>query len=176
MKRIITSILVFVLAVSALVPVSVSAENTGDFEYTVEDGKATVTKYVGDGGAVVIPSEIDGTPVTAIGAHAFEGQMSVTSLKIPNSVEKVDYTALKGCDSIESLDVDTETVTMAFSRLPSLKEVTIGEHVKTIGVSAFEVSPSLTTVTVKGTVTEIGSSAFEQCSSLKSFTMPDCPG
>ena len=43
------------------------------FEYKIEDGKACITKYLGSGGDVVIPEEIEGTniPVTSIGEYAF---------------------------------------------------------------------------------------------------------
>ena len=33
----------------------------------------TITGYQGDGGEVVVPSEVDGIPVTAIGTKAFAG-------------------------------------------------------------------------------------------------------
>ncbi|MGA2660912.1 MAG: hypothetical protein ABSH34_25800, partial [Verrucomicrobiota bacterium] len=40
------------------------------FNYTNTNGTITITKYTGSGGAVTIPSTIDGLPVTSIGSHA----------------------------------------------------------------------------------------------------------
>ena len=57
--------LVFLLclaAFAALFTVSALAATEGDYEYTVTDGAATITKYTGPGGDVAIPSELGGYP------------------------------------------------------------------------------------------------------------------
>ena len=58
-----------------------------DYEWEEnEDGSVTITGYTGDGGDVVIPSVIDGKPVTSIGDYAFEKCTGLTSVTIPDSV------------------------------------------------------------------------------------------
>ena len=66
--------------------IAASAAAYEDFEYSVDGDTVTVTEYTGEGGDVVIPSEIDGKKVTAIGEFAFEGT-DLTSITIPISVK-----------------------------------------------------------------------------------------
>ena len=42
-----------------------------DFNYTVNDGTITITKYTRSGGTVTIPDTIEGLPVIGIGGSAF---------------------------------------------------------------------------------------------------------
>ncbi len=49
-------------------PVVVQAQ----FTYTANNGTITITGYSGPGGAVTIPSAINGLPVTSIGSEAFQ--------------------------------------------------------------------------------------------------------
>ncbi len=48
-----------------------SATVQAQFNYTVEQGKGTITGYAGPGGAVAIPDTINGLPVTSIADSAF---------------------------------------------------------------------------------------------------------
>ena len=57
----------------------------GQFIYTTNNGTITITQYLGPGGAVSIPSQIDGLPVTSIGNEAFY-QASLTIVTIPDIV------------------------------------------------------------------------------------------
>ena len=43
----------------------------GDFRYKSEAGGIRIIRYEGEGGTVTIPAEIERTPVTSIGIHAF---------------------------------------------------------------------------------------------------------
>jgi hypothetical protein len=56
--------------------------DTSDFE---TDGNGTITWYRGQEKAIVIPAQIDGTPVTAIG-NAVIYEYELTSVAIPDSV------------------------------------------------------------------------------------------
>ena len=55
-----------------------------EFEYEVDDGKATIADYTGKGGDVIVPSMIDGFPVTTIGGLAFDGCTGLTSISLPD--------------------------------------------------------------------------------------------
>jgi hypothetical protein len=158
------------------------------YTYTTNNGTITLTKYTGSGGAVTIPSAIDGVPVTSVGHMAFYYCTSLTSVTISNSVTSIG--------------------TGAFSFCPSLTNITIGNSVTSIGDSAFQNCTSLMainveppnaayssvdgvlfnksqttliqcpggkpgTYTIPNTVSSIGSWAFSYCTSLTCVTIPD---
>ena len=66
--------------------------------YTVSNSQATITSYTGAGGAVTIPSLVNGISVVGIGGlgNAPIIGPSVTSLTIPNSVTSIEYGAFLG--------------------------------------------------------------------------------
>ena len=80
MKR---SCFAVLLLAALLLSAAVSAETSGDFEYTVENGRATVTAYTGSDTAVTVPSALNGSPVTAVGENAFMGCTGITSVTLP---------------------------------------------------------------------------------------------
>lgn len=63
------------------------------FEIEINNGKASIAKYVGKKKIVVIPDSIDGHSVTKIGESAFDGCTGLTSINIPNSVTKIGWRA-----------------------------------------------------------------------------------
>jgi formylglycine-generating enzyme required for sulfatase activity len=94
-----------------------SATAQAQFNYTVSQGKVTITGYTGPGGAVTIPDRINGLPVTNIGYMAFSGCRSLTSFTIPDSVTSIGDLTFQGCTSLTS--------------------VTLGNSVTRIGDGAF---------------------------------------
>jgi hypothetical protein len=110
-----------------------------DFKAEPVNGKEVkITEYLGDKWEVVIPSHIQGLPVTCIERGAFRGKFLI-GVTIPGSVTEIGDRAFEG---------------------EQLTSVTIGKGVTKIGHSAFE-GNQLTSVTIPGSVTEIGYSAFE---------------
>ena len=73
------------------------------FNYTTNNDTITITKYTGPGGAVTIPSTINGLPVTGIGDCAFCQCGILTSVTIPNSVVSTGDDAFAGCTSLTSV-------------------------------------------------------------------------
>ena len=78
---------------------------SGNFKYSYKASNVIITGYTGNGGAVTIPSTIDGKPVVAIESYAFSGGYSemvgpqgrgLTSVTIPNSVTAIYYGAFYG--------------------------------------------------------------------------------
>jgi hypothetical protein len=135
---------------------SAFADQYGDFTYTVSGGAVTITRYTGAGGAVVIPSAINGMPVVSIGSYAFYDCTSLTSVTIPDSVTSIgDYT---------------------FYLCFYLNSVTIGNSVKSIGSYAFTDNFYLTSVTIPASVTSIGYRAFYYCPKLtKAYFLGNAP-
>jgi hypothetical protein len=68
---------------------------SGDYRYKITDATITIIGYSGPGGAVEIPSTIDGKTVTKIGDYAFWGNQ-LTSVTIPNSVTTIGGGAFEG--------------------------------------------------------------------------------
>ncbi len=68
-----------------------------DFQYTTKNGKITILKYVGSEKVVMIPDEIGGCPVTHIADAAFENNLTLEKVFLPNSLESIGWFAFRGC-------------------------------------------------------------------------------
>jgi len=122
------------------------------YTYTTNNGTIAVTGYIGPGGPLVIPSTINGLPVTSIGGY-FDllFRNGPTSLTIGSNVTSIADSAFCGC-----------------SRLAG---VTIPDGVTNIGPHAFAACGSLTNVTIPSSVRKIGSAPFLNCSRLTAITV-----
>jgi hypothetical protein len=116
------------------------------YTYTTNNGTITITGYTGIGGAVTIPSTINGLPVTSVGEFAIASKSSLTSVTIPNSVTSIGRAAFLSCYSLTNF--------------------TIGNNVTNIASGAFQLCTSLTGVAIPSNVTRIGDGAFSGCTSL----------
>lgn len=123
-----------------------------DFEYSVDNGTAAITKYKGAGGTVEIPATLGGSPVTGIGMHAFAEYTSLKSVSMPESMTWIGNGAFAGCTGLES--------------------VALPAGLKSIGENVFYSCTSLTSVVIPDKVTSIGSLAFFGCLKLESITVP----
>ena len=146
-----------------------------DFTYTTNtnNGTITITGYIGSGGAVNIPSTINGYPVTSIGGWAFSSCTKLTSVMIPNNVTNIGNEAFYNCNSLTSGTIPNSVSSIgdnAFDTCTSLTNVTIGTNVTSIGDYAFAYT-SLTSVTIPGSVTSIGLLPFYGCGSLSAITV-----
>ena len=153
--------------------IAASAAAYEDFEYSVDGDTVTITEYKGNGGDVVIPSEIDGKKVTAIGEFAFEGS-DLTSVTIPDTVTSIGWEAFRYCGSLKNVTIPdsvTDFGWAAFKGCSSLKSVTLPDSVKTISTEMFMDCDILESVTISDSVTSIESEAFAGCGSLKSVTI-----
>jgi BspA type Leucine rich repeat region (6 copies) len=118
----------------------------GDFYYTTDGVNATITHYIGSGGAVNIPGTINVLTVVSIGDGAFSSQGGITSITIPDSVTNIGASAFYDCTN--------------------LTQITIPNAVTSIGRYAFEYCSNLTSVTIPASVTSVGTGAFADCSAL----------
>ncbi|MBQ3572221.1 MAG: leucine-rich repeat domain-containing protein [Clostridia bacterium] len=123
--------------------------------YTVNTNGTTCT-VTGIGGYpdkdLIIPENIDGYIVTAIGKKAFYQNTSITSVVIPDCVTEVSDEAFAFCSNVKS--------------------AVIGEGVTVIPYKMFTNALSLSSVTIKGAVTSIGFDAFRRCSLADGFVIP----
>jgi len=106
--------------------------------------------YTGPGGAVTIPSVINGMPVVTI-AEVFAFQSNITSVTIPNGVTDIDGLSFADCTSLTSVNMPdgvTNIGEYAFSGCTQLPNISIPASVISIGWGAFEETSNLTSFNV----------------------------
>lgn len=83
-----------------------------DFKYEENNGEITITRYTGNNSKVVIPAEINGKPVTAIGYYkksafdvegAFEGKEDIKTVVIPEGVRSIEASAFVDCTNLTKI-------------------------------------------------------------------------
>ena len=74
----------------------------GVFEYSVEYGEVTIESVSeGASGIVVVPSEINGYPVTTIGGFAFGECEFITGVVVPETVNSIETYAFDECSRLK---------------------------------------------------------------------------
>lgn len=88
---------------TAVCTVTVTWSPDAFFEYDFVNGSCTITKYIGSDAHVRIPSEIDGSPVSAIGPEAFAGSGILESVDLPETLETIGARAFANCPRLRSV-------------------------------------------------------------------------
>lgn len=193
--------LALILGAAVLFAFGAAAETDGGYEYEVkEDGTAVITGYTGEDAELTIPAELGGHTVTEIGTRAFSWTpVSITAVKIPDSVVRIGDGAFNGCymlADIGAIDPAVEISDSAFSGCRELiddsgffilngtlfcwkgsweetdTDVVIPDGVTRIGANAFSFS-RLKSVVIPDSVTSIGMGAFQECYDLVSAVIPE---
>ena len=152
------------------------------YSYTVKGNNATITDFNGcltiDGQKVtdiIVPSNIDGYTVTAIGNQAFEGA-EITTAVLPDSVDTIGYFAFSYCDRLTRINIPNGIKYIeigCFCGCYSLADIEIPDSVTYIDDSAFCGCASLADIEILDSVTHIGEMAFAECYSLVDIKIPD---
>lgn len=166
------------------------------WSYNVKNGEAEIVSPTGKlyeravspcpTGDVVIPSGLDGKPVTGIGKFALCNCPGVTSVKISESVKCIGEWAFSGCSTLTAVTLPlslTNIEECVFASCPNL--LTIGLDA---GNPVYKVVDGvlytkdmkrlvtglggLTSVAIPSGVVDIGDHAFRCCRKLKSVTIP----
>ncbi len=148
---------------------------TPDFEYRAADGAVTLEQYVGKGTEVVIPTELDGLPVTAIGRFCFSGCSEVTSVEIPESIRSISIYAFEDCKALTQIELPqslTEIAAGAFMN-SGLTSVEIPESVAAIREFAFKGCGELESVSLPEGLLIIEREAFAGCAKLSGVELPE---
>ena len=110
-----------------------------------------------------------------IGAHAFSGCRSLTSLTLPSCITTIDDCTFYGCSGLTSLTLPSSVTSIewsAFSGCSGLTSLTLPCSVTSIGGYAFSGCSGLTSLTLPSSVTKIGWYAFRGCSGLTNLSLP----
>ena len=173
MKRL-RKILLLCGVLTALLCASVRAEDTlyaangGNLHFdkangTIMDCDESVIR-------VVIPAEIKGVAVTAIGDEAFANCKLLTGVKIPEGVMSIGNGAFRNCVSMESAEIPgglTAIGNEAFAGCRTLSGVTLPDGLTSIGERAFQGCRSVEAFRIPQSVRRIGDGAFLDCDKLE---------
>jgi hypothetical protein len=72
-----------------------------DFEI---NGSGVITKYLGTGGYVVIPEEIDGITVTSVSETSFQNNKNIIKLTLPRTLTSVPHSSTNGSFSGSNIE------------------------------------------------------------------------
>lgn len=105
------------------------ATDSSAFTYVNHGDSIEITGFNNSVSDVVIPSEIEGLPVTAISVGAFY-LSTITSIEIPNTVTSIGEMVFLGCTSLKSVKLSTGVAKIdknAFGSCSALREVQVAK-------------------------------------------------
>ena len=145
-----------------------------NLKHEVKDSAVTITGCViQPSGSLIIPSTIEGKPVTSIRGGAFVFCESLTGITIPDSVTSIGDLCFASCDGLTSIAIPDSVTSIgneAFAGCTNLRNITIGSGVTSIGDDAFHSCSSLRSITIPDGVTTIGKGTFSNCTDLTAVT------
>lgn len=145
-----------------------------------------ITYYIGNGeaiamscdentrGAVTIPAQIEGYPVTKINNSAFQGS-SITSIHLPETVIHIGEHAFQQCFYLEKVVIPsgiTKINDYVFDNCWALEQIELPKEIDSIGIAAFSGCRALQSIELPENITKIPESAFIGCRSLASIYIP----
>ncbi len=157
----------------------------GDFVYFLNNGKATITGYFGNGTVkeieqLVIPQTVDGYPVIKIASYGFDcdrtmdlqGKEYLNTLKfktlvIPEGIQNIGHDAFAGSRLSQIQFPESLKRLQGFSYCQNLQQVTLPKGLKTL--FAFDCCENLQEIEIPGGVK--GINCFAGCINLRKVTL-----
>lgn len=138
------------------------------------DHSITITKYIGTGGNVTIPSNINNQAVLSIATNAFYRSTNLTSITIPDNITNIGARAFYSCSRLTNALCGNGVVDLGsyvFYSCTSLTSVVLGNSIASINDSAFQACVNLDEIIIPDSVTNLGNYAFYACSNLASVSI-----
>ncbi|MDE6725869.1 MAG: leucine-rich repeat domain-containing protein [Ruminiclostridium sp.] len=165
---------------------------SGNWKYYDRGDHAIICGYYGEEEHLIIPSEIDGKPVTELCFNSdsyysyydlnarsafFDtfGDLVTTELTIPDTVKRIGEGTFNNCYSFQKVNLPEGLGVIekwAFSGCSALSEVNIPPTVQNIGESAFQCT-EIEKLVIPDSVNYIGASAFFNCNELTSVKLSE---
>ena len=180
----ISAILLILSIFFGMIPITVTAGEDykfteGYYGYDIIDSTAIIQEYTGKEENVIIPSELGGCPVVAIGEGVFSYKYSFKSITIPDSVVIISDYSFNNCHSLIEINADfnntaylsidgvlfnkDKTELIFYPRYKAGENFNIPEGVIKIKDCAFHYSAMLKTITIPESVSTIDDYAFKYC-------------
>ena len=124
---------------------------------TLEDGTLSIIGYTGTATKILIPPQMNETPVTDIAADAFSFCEEITSVTLPEGVKTIGCYAFNGCESLRTIKLPNtlETIDDLAFQGCNLRNVTLPNSVKRLGWNVFNNNPDLNKLVVPTSVTMV---------------------
>ena len=142
---------------------SSSMSQNPDFNYIIEDNKARITGYNSLNQNVIIPEFIEDYPVVRIEGQAFEFNVNITNVFIPEGVTEIGYNAFYGCSNLETIDLPDGLILIewaSFKYCSKLTNIVIPNSVINIAGRSFESCTLLESIVFNGDAPNVGIYAF----------------
>ena len=136
---------------------------TLDFNYSIAHGKAAISNGSGAVHELIIPSSLEGCPVSRIGGSAFKNSEKLESVTVEAELNEIGYLAFYNCAKLRRIEFKrpVETISRsAFNRCTALESVTLPDGCKKICTYAFRTCKALSRVTIPDSVELIEPDAF----------------
>lgn len=144
-------------------------------EITIPKDFISIKNYVFNGfnniTSVKIPDNVE-----KIGIRSFGDCWNLKNVKLPNAIEKIDSMAFIGCESLVSMEIPQKVTRIEYATFCScskLSSITIPNNLTYIGNCAFEYCKALETISLPKKLSVIGDNCFKYCVALNSLTIPD---
>lgn len=124
---------------------------------------------------LIIPHDVDGIPIKEIGRWAFREERNITSVVIPDTVEKICESAFKSTSITEITVPDSVKYIegYVFADCRGLEKAVLPKNVDFLGEHLFENCERLVTVALPENLKEIPAYTFARCTLLESVALPD---
>lgn len=127
-------------------------------------------------GKLEIPAEIDGKPVTGIGANAFFSCKGLTGISIPDRVTSIGDSAFWECSNLTEVSIPDSVTSIgsdAFSETPWLEAKQKENPLVVVNDILIDGRKCTESAVIPDGVTRIGDFAFSGCKSLSEITIPE---
>ena len=188
-RKSVSIVLVLLIVALAVLPFTVSAKSNSDFEYSLNGGKAEITKYIGTASAVVVPDKLDGCEVESIVYPAFSFNNDIESIALPESLKRIGSEAFSSCKKLSSITLPKSLEKLGidcFQECVSLKTINVEEgneifrsidgnlyNTDETKLIQYAVGKTDEAFEIPEIVKTICESAFSSCKSLKTVSIPD---
>ena len=135
-------LLITAILVTQIPVVETNAAPSSDFQID----KTKLVKYTGTASSVSIPSTIK-----TIGAEAFAGNTTLTSISIGENVTEIEYGAFKDCSYLNNIKLPNSLTTLGnavFSNNTSLKKIILPKNLENLGSGVFAGCDKLSTIEI----------------------------
>ena len=148
----------------------------GGFLWSIGESGATLVDAANATGRVVVPDEVGGVPVTAVGARAFLGRDRLEAVTLPETVGEIGESAFYGCAALRWAVLPRRMASIgprAFQGCESLRTIRLPEGLGAVAPRAFYLCRRLIEIDVSEGVRAIGEAAFQGCARLGRAGLPD---